>query len=163
MRIQQTFHIINTDREYTDNIPENSYLESGSNPINALRDMKHVEIETNVTYTPFQKYRMRNGRKIPAGSDWPTFNLTWKHGIDEFIEMEDKIKQFDMIRFEAGKSREIGAFSEFRWRVRTGGFLDNRNLTFYDFFHINTQEIPVLLNNYEDAFMLPAILLHEHS
>jgi len=148
------FSIINTPREYTDNIPGNSYLESGSNPINALRDMKHVEIETKVTYTPFQKYRIRNGRKIPAGSDWPTIDITWKHGIDEFKELEDNIKQFDLLRVEAGKSRNIGAFSEFRWRIRTGGFLDNRNLTFYDFFHINTQEIPVLLNNYEDAFML---------
>jgi hypothetical protein len=148
------FSIIKTDREYTANIPENIYLESGSNPVNALRDMKHIEIETNFTYTPFQKYRLRDGRRIPAGSEWPTFNLTWKHGIDEFSDTEDNIKQFDMIRLEAGKSREIGAFSEFRWRVRTGGFIDNRNLTFYDFFHINTQEIPVLINNYEDAFML---------
>ena len=57
----------------------------------------------------------------------------------------------------------LGAFSEFRWRVRAGGFLDNRNLTFYDFFHFNPQPIPVLINDYEDAFMLPCILFTEHS
>jgi hypothetical protein len=58
--------------------------------------------------------------------------------------------------FEASKSRSIGAFSEFRWRVRSGGFIDNRDLPFYDFFHINSQPVIMLLNNYEDAFMLPA-------
>jgi hypothetical protein len=40
--------------------------------------------------------------------------------------------------------------------VSTGGFLDNRDLTFYDFFHFNSQPVSILLNNYEDAFMLPA-------
>jgi len=61
-----------------------------------------------------------------------------------------------MLRFETGKKHEIAAFSEFRWRVRTGGYLDNRDLTFYDFFHVNSQPLPILINNYEDAFMLPS-------
>ena len=40
--------------------------------------------------------------------------------------------------------------------LRAAGFLDNRDLTFYDFFQINTQPFPLLLNNYEDAFMIPS-------
>ena len=61
-----------------------------------------------------------------------------------------------MIRFEASRSISVGAFSNFRWRIRAAGYLDNRNLTFYDFFQINTQPLPLLFNNYEDAFMLPS-------
>ena len=61
-----------------------------------------------------------------------------------------------MFRLEASKSRSIGAFSNIRWRLRAAGYLDNRNLTFYDFFHINSQPLPLLLNNYEDAFMIPS-------
>ena len=72
--------------------------------------------------------------------------------------MKADIRQYDMIKFEVSKDRSIGAFSEFRWRVRTGGFLDNRNLTFYDFFHFNSQPFPLLLNDYEDAFMIPSFL-----
>ena len=150
------FSLIKSSNVYSDNIPVNSYLAPGSNPINALRDQRHVDFMTKFTYTPYQKYRMRNGNKIPAGSDWPTFSLTWQHGINEFSEMTDRFKHYDMLRFEASRKRETGAFREFRWRVRTGGFMDNRNLTFYDFFHFNSQPIPFLLNNYEDAFMLPA-------
>jgi hypothetical protein len=150
------FSLLKRSTPYSDNVPVNSYLLPGSNPINALRDMRHADFSAKISYTPYQKYRMRNGRKIPAGSDWPTLSFTYLHGIDEFSEMTDKIKQFDMLRFETGKRHEMGAFSEFRWRVRTGGYLDNRDLTFYDFFHINTQPIPVLINNYEDAFMLPS-------
>jgi hypothetical protein len=150
------FSIIRSSKEYTDNTPVNSYLAEGSNPFNALRDQRHADFLTKITYTPYQKYRIRNGTKIPSGSDWPTFSLRWKHGINEFSGLSDRLKQFDMFMFEASKSRNIGAFSEFRWRVRSGGFIDNRDLPFYDFFHINSQPVIMLLNNYEDAFMLPA-------
>jgi len=150
------FSLLNSSKVYSDNTPVNSYLSPGSNPINELRDQRHLDLVTKVSYTPFQRYRIFSGTKVPAGSDWPTFNLTWQHGINEFKEITSGLRHFDMLRFEVSKNRSIGAFSDFRWRLRTAGFFDNRSLTFYDFFHINTQPIPVLLNNYDDAFMLPA-------
>ena len=99
---------------------------------------------------------MRRGTKIPEGSDWPTFELTWQHGFNDFHEIKPGLRQYDMIRVEASRNNSIGAFSNFRWRVRAAGFLDNRSLTFYDFFHINSQPLPLLVNNYEDAFMIPS-------
>ncbi|MGE5420866.1 MAG: DUF5686 family protein, partial [Chloroflexota bacterium] len=84
------------------------------------------------------------------------FTFTWRHGINEFSEMANPLKHYDMLRFEVAKTKEIAAFSEIRWRLRAGGFLNNKYITFYDFYHINSQPLPVLLNNYQDAFMLPA-------
>ena len=150
------YSFFNKLKVFSDNIPNNSYLTSGSNPYNALRDQRHADFEAKVTYTPYQRYRINMGNKIPRGSDWPTFSLTWEHGINEFSEMTEKIRQYDMFRVEADKSKNIGAFSEFRWRVRAGGFLDNRSLPYYDFFHFNSQPIIFLLDDYQDAFMLPA-------
>ncbi len=150
------FSIFKSSRQYTDNVPVNPYLVPEENPLYALRDMRHVDFLAKITYTPFQKYRLVKDRKIPAGSDWPTFTLTWKHGINEFIELADPIKHFDMLRLEAGKSKDLGAFSEIRWRLRTGGFISNKYVTFYDFYHINSQPLPLLINDYQDAFMLPA-------
>jgi len=156
------FALIHSSKEYTENVPVNDYLAPGSNPVNAIQDQRHADFLAKISYTPYQKYRLRNGNKIPAGSDWPTFNLTWQHGVNEFIAMDDKFRQYDMFRFEVSKNRTIGAFSEFRWRVRTGGFLDNRDISFYDFFHFNSQPVSVLINNYEDAFMLPAYYSMSH-
>jgi hypothetical protein len=150
------FSFLNKSKIYAENEPENSYLISGSNPYNALRDQRHGDFITKVTYTPFQRYRINRGNKVPRGSDWPTFSLSWDHGINEFSEMTEKIRQYDAFRFEASKSKSIGAFSEFRWRIRAGGFLDNRSLPYYDFFHFNSQPILFLLDDYQDAFMLPA-------
>ncbi len=149
-----TFTFINTSSEYSDNIPDNFYLSDDADSMYALRDQKHFEFVTNVTFTPRQKYRIINDVKVPWGSDWPTFSLTWKHGINEFAELTDRYRHFDMIRLEASKEHNMGAFSEFRWRVRTGGIINKKSLTWYDFLHFNSQPLPVLINNYQDAFRL---------
>jgi Family of unknown function (DUF5686)/CarboxypepD_reg-like domain len=151
-----SFSFIKSSHGYSDNIPDNYYLSDEADSMYALRDQKHFEFVTNVTFTPRQRYRVVNGVKIPAGSDWPSFTLTWKHGINEFPEPAHSYKHFDMIRFEAYKHHDLGAFSELYWRVRAGGFLDKNNLTFYDFFHYNAQPLPVLIDNYQDAFRLKA-------
>jgi hypothetical protein len=150
------FSLLKSSKIYSPNIPGNPYLQPGSNEINQLRNQKHFDFLTDISYTPYQKYRINKGVKLPEGSDWPTFNLTWEHGFNDFSEINSGIRQLDMIRFEVSRSTTIGAFSTFKWRVRTAGFFDNRNLTFYDFFHINSQLLPILLNNYEDAFMIPS-------
>jgi hypothetical protein len=150
------YSIIKSSKAYTDNIPVNPYLAPGSNPVNLLTDLQHINFITGLTYTPRQKYTIRNGRKIPRGSDWPTFYVSWKHGINDFGGTGIRSKHYDMIRFDVSRRQEIGAFSEYRWRVRAGGFIDNRDITFYDFAHFNSQPIPVLLDNYQDAFMLPS-------
>lgn len=151
-----SFSIFRTDREYMENIPENSYLIPGRNEENLLRDMKHFEIVTNVTFTPYQKYRMINGTRIPQGSDWPVFKVIWKHGLNQDLQEPGSYRHSDMFRFEVSQKRETGAFSEIRWNIRTGGFLDNRHISYYDFFHFNAQPLPVAINDYDDAFMIPS-------
>jgi len=151
-----SFSLINTSREYTSNLPENEYLASGSNIINFVADQKHLEFVTNVTFTPYQKYRIYGGNKVPRGSDWPTFKFTWEHGANKVPALSSEYRHFDMFRLEISQRRETGAFSELRWRVGTGGFADNRNLSYFDFFHFNSQPIRLLIDDYDDAFMLPA-------
>jgi hypothetical protein len=150
------FSFFKSKNDYTPNTPVNTYLTPEAYALYAIRDMRHARFTTSVDYTPFTKFRVVKDRKIPMGSDWPTFNVTWIHGINEFTELSDPVKHYDMLRFEVSRAHMMGAFSEFRWRLRTGGFLNNKYITFYDFTHVNTQPLPLLLNNYEDAFRLPA-------
>jgi hypothetical protein len=121
-----------------------------------LRDQKHLDFTSKISFTPFLRYRINKGVKIPLDSDWPTFELTWQHGINDFSEIDQGLRRFDMFRFEVSRSSSVGAFGNFRWRLRAAGYLDNRNLTFSDFFQINSQPFPMLINNYEDAFMIPS-------
>lgn len=151
-----SFSVFSRGREYMENIPENEYLLAGGNEANFLRDMKHFEIVTNVTFTPRQKYRMINGTRIPQGSDWPLFRVIWKHGLNQDLQAPDSYSHFDMFRFEVSQNRETGAFSEIRWNIRAGGFADNRQISYYDFFHFNAQPLPIAINDYDDAFMIPS-------
>lgn len=151
-----SFSIFRTEREYMENKPENEYLLEGGNEVNFLRDMEHFEIVTNVTFTPYQKYRMMNGTRIPQGSDWPVFKVMWKHNFNQNPLEPDSYRQSDMFRFEVSQRRETGAFSEIKWNLRAGGYADNRNISYYDFFHFNAQPLPIVINDYEDAFMIPA-------
>ena len=151
-----SFSILDTKREYSPNIPVNGYLDPENGIGSYLADQKHFEFVTNVTFTPYQKYRVYKGNKLPQGSDWPTFIFTWKHGANLDSPYSGKYSHFDMFRFEVSQKRETGPFSEFGWRIKTGGVADNRNLPWFDFFHFNSQPVRVLINNYDDAFMLPA-------
>nr|MCU0407638.1 DUF5686 family protein [Bacteroidales bacterium] len=150
------FSIFDTKTEYTENKPVNKYLEPGGNPLHAVRDIRHFDLLASITYTPRQRYRIYNGNKISAGSDWPTFNFSWMHGFNNYEELTSPIRQYDRFRIEASKRKEMGAFSEFRWRLRAGAFLDNSHIPFYDFFKFNSQPVAVLISEYQDAFMLPA-------
>jgi hypothetical protein len=149
------FALIKTSREYSDNIPDNTYLENPVNPGYELSDQKHGAFTTTFTYTPSQKYTLRDGVKIPRGSDYPTFKMTWTHGINKVEGTEPETKHFDLLKFEVSERQDIGAFGEFRWRYRSGGFLNNTRISYFDFFHFNAQPLLILFSDYEDAFMLP--------
>ena len=149
------FSLIKSSKEYTENVPDNPFLNNPVTSNNLLEDQKHADISAIITYTPKQKYRIHDKVKIPMGSDWPTFTLTYKHGINESTELASSWKGYDLIKFEASESHKIGAFGQYFWIFRSGGFLNNPDIPFYDFFHFSSQQLPLLLNSYRDAFMLP--------
>jgi Family of unknown function (DUF5686)/CarboxypepD_reg-like domain len=149
------FTIINTSKSYTGNIPVNSFLQNPSDPYYALRDHTHGDMTLALQYTPMQRYAIQGESKIPRGSDWPTFSVSWKHGINDFTGSFPSLQQYDLFRFEVFQRMSTGAMGEFRWRYTAGGFLKNTGFSFIDFNHFNSQYFPVLLRDYEDAFMLP--------
>jgi hypothetical protein len=149
------FSIFSKSKVYSDNVPDNPYLEDPVDASNLVLNQRHADMSAIITYTPRQKYRLYDKVKVPMGSDWPTFILTWKHGINEMSDPGSSWKHFDMLRFEASKRKDIGAFGEYYWIIRSGALLNKSNASFYDFFHFSSQELPLMFNNYRDAFMLP--------
>jgi Family of unknown function (DUF5686)/CarboxypepD_reg-like domain len=150
-----SYSLIKSSKDYSLNVPENPFLNNTTTIDNLLQNQKHADVAAILTYTPRQKYRIHDKVKVPMGSDWPTFTLTYKHGINESTQPTSSWKGYDLIKFEASKSSETGAFGQYFWIIRSGGFFNNSQIPFYDFFHFSSQQIPVLLNNYRDAFMLP--------
>ena len=147
------FSIFKPEKEYTVNLPENPFV-TGDVPgygTIAPTDHLHASFTAELKYTPRQHYRISNGSKISAGSDYPTFTLTWKHGYNYNDTLSD---QYDMIKADISRTDRFGALSEFRWRLTGGGFINRFNLQLQDMYYFNTQESPVLLNSFGEAFYL---------
>ncbi len=148
-----SFSFFRRDIPYSINLPENPYItgELEGYDLLSISGYSHFSFTAGLTWTPRQRYRISGGTKIYAGSDFPTFMLTWKHGYNHGDTFAG---HFDMLIAEIFRTDSYGPLNEFRWRIRGGGFFNSHNLKLQDMYWFNTQSSPVLLNNYEDAFYL---------
>jgi len=148
-----SFSFFRKERPWSENIPDNPYAIPGTEGYDYEPPVshEHLSFTTSLTWTPRQRYRIADGAKIPADSDYPTFNISWRHGYNY---NEAHSGSYDMISGGISQISRYGALNEFRWRVRAGGFLNSENVSLQDMHYFNTQSSPVLLNFYEDAFFL---------
>lgn len=148
-----SFSIFRTDRQYSVNLPDNPFVSGeveGYDPITPVSH-NHASFTARLSYTPRQRYRIAGGAKVNAGSDYPTFGLTWKHAYNYNDTLSG---HYDMFMAEVFRTSRFGSLNELRWRIRGGGFINSDNLQLQDMYYFNTQASPVLLNDYEDAFFL---------
>lgn len=150
------FSFFKKSARYSDNVPDNQYLNNEEVYSNLLYDQKQYSLGASIRLVPRQKYKIQNGNKIPAGSDWPDFLLSYKHLINTDGFFSAKYSHFNLFRLEVTQKLNTGAFREFKWMIRAGGYTDNRGIPFFDFFHFNSQTFPFLVYNYDDALMIPA-------
>ena len=148
-----SFSFLKPDREYSDNIPDNPFIAGEVSGYKIFTPINHNNASVNIelTYTPRNHYRIIKGAKINAGSDYPTFRIAWTHGFNYNDTLAD---HFDLLRADIFKTTRYAALNEFTWRLSGGGFINRKNLQIQDQYFFNTQESPVLINNYQDAFFL---------
>lgn len=148
-----SFSFFRREKPWSENIPDNPYVTGTAEGYDNVSPVnhEHLSVTTSLTWTPRQRYRLADGAKIPADSDYPTFTLTWRHGYNH---NSDFAGGYDLISGEISRTDRFGALNEFRWRIRAGGFMKSENVALQDMHFFNTQTSPVLLNNYEDAFYL---------
>jgi hypothetical protein len=147
------FSFFRSGRPWAENLPDNPYITGGSEGYEQELPFshRHLSITPSLSWTPRQKYRLSAGSKINAGSDYPTFTLTWRHGYNYNDTLSG---HYDLLAAEVSMTRRSGPLSELRWRVRGGRFFNGENVHLQDMYFFNTQSSPLLLNNYEDAFYL---------
>lgn len=134
------------DRDYEDNQPENIHLTNYP-----LDDQESFVFSLGLSYTPDYYYRIKNGIKNMVSSDYPTFRIEYQKGIPGAFNSR---VDFDFFEGQIFQSKDLGIFSNLDWSIGAGVFITRRNIHFADFKHFNTQEIPLLLDRPENAFML---------
>jgi hypothetical protein len=106
--------------------------------------------ELKLDYTPRNYYYLRNGRKMMAHSDYPTFTFRAEHGSGLFGSDADYL----LLEGGAGKSAGFSFMPTFSWNINGGGFVRNRNLHFSNFKHFEGSTAPLVFRNPSNMLLL---------
>ncbi len=115
-------------REPTSNVPANEELvDSGFAPHNALIWSNSLQ------YRPGAKYKVRNGIRTYAGTDWPTFTLNYTKGMADV--------NYDFLSFGLDHSVSSGPAVKLKYYAETGTFLTDSRIYLMDMKHVNSIKI----------------------
>jgi hypothetical protein len=104
--------------------------------------------KVRLQYTPRQRYIREALEKVILGSAWPTFYITWRKGVPVILN-----SPIDFDYLEWGMEQEIhtGLTGVMRYNVKTGSFLNRKDLRLVDY-QFQRRGDPVLFLNPNEAF-----------
>lgn len=88
--------------------------------------------------------------KIPLGSKWPVFSLTWKKSLPDFIGSD---LNYDWMEFRISDKISLGIFGNMAYMTRLGMFLNDNHTELMDVKHFNGNQT-VFGSHYHDGFQL---------
>ena len=137
--------INNREKTYTPNAPVNAELtDTGFLPHNAFTGILGLEAR------PWQKYRIRNGRKYRVDNSSPLFTLEYRRGFGA-LNSDVKFEQL-----EAGVRQQIkfGIRGTLDLKVRAGTFFNNEKMYFMDYKHFLGNRTPFVTTDPVGSFRL---------
>ncbi len=136
----------NTSSEYTSNTPVN--IESVSTD---FEENNALIYNVGITYKPWLRYSIRNGKKHVANSSSPAFNISYRSGTP--VAMFDGA---DFKHLEVGYSQNFspGIRGRFFVDIKGGSYLGTSPTTFVDFKHFAGNESPFLMENPVGSYRL---------
>ncbi|WP_289053970.1 DUF5686 family protein, partial [Carboxylicivirga marina] len=133
-------------KTYEENIPQNEQLRESH-----LNDQTDASLLLKISYTPRQRYRIKDGRKELVDSKYPTFNINYMRGFPDIFNSDS---DYELIYGDISQKKEWGISNAFNWQVGAGYFSRNDQMHFSRFQHFNTSEIPVNFKSWENAFLV---------
>jgi hypothetical protein len=85
---------------------------------------------------------------VILGSSWPTFYVSWRKGIPGIFK---STINFDYLEFGMRQSIKIGTAGISSYTVKTGSYLNQRQLKYVDYKRMRRGD-PVLFSNPNEAF-----------
>jgi len=104
--------------------------------------------EQKIYFTPKQRYIREPKQKIIIGSKWPTFYAIWEKGVNGMFKSEI---DFDYLEFGIQQSINAGVAGNTSYRIKSGDFLNTRDLRIIDYKFMR-QGDPLFFLNPEKAF-----------
>ena len=140
-----TFFKSNKD-SYTLNAPVNEELLDTSFPTNEAF-IGTIGIEAR----PWQKYRIRDGRKFRAENTSPIFSITYRKGFDGVFGSD---VDFDQLEVGIKQGLKIGIRGKLDVALNAGKFLNTKKLYFMDYQHFLGNRTPFITTDPVGSFRL---------
>ncbi len=134
------------DSLYPVNIPDNPLFKQIQG-----ESLTHTVLYGSLQYTFRNKYRMKEGRKINAGSEYPVVKLEYFQGIPAF---SSRYTEFTQFVFTVNQAIDMGIFTEFRYSVKAGFSENISGQQFSEFYHPAVNEIPFSFHPATNSYYL---------
>lgn len=134
------------NKEIMPNIPANNNLADWQ-----LENHQSLISRIALEYTPHNRYRIRNGTKIYAGSKFPTYSLIYTGGSSGIFGSDSR---FDLATIGIRQKIDFGIDDHFSYHLTAGAFLNTSKIYFEDFQHFNTLPTGFMFSTYENSFRL---------
>lgn len=109
-----------------------------------------VIAEVSLEYQPGQKFIQYPRYKMPLGSKYPTFTLTYQKGINNILGSD---VDFDKWSFAVADGMNFKLGGQFNYRIDIGGFLNDRSVFIQDYRHFNGNQI-IFASKYLNSFQV---------
>jgi hypothetical protein len=141
------FKLINRDKEaYTPNAPINQLLvTTGFQNHNAL--IGSIAIEAR----PWQKFRIRNGRRYSVKDSSPLFTLNYKKGFKGAFNSD---VDFDLVEVGYKQSIRVGIRGRLDVALKGGKFINTQKMYFMDYVHFLGNQTPFITTDPVGSFRL---------
>jgi hypothetical protein len=128
------YRLINwRNRAFTSNIPLNEELITPTGWITTeMPAHQALTLGVSASWKPWQKYRIRNGKKTYYDDDSPRLSASYRKGIAGTLGSD---ADFDFVRLGIAHGFATGVRSKLSYDVAAGSFLNDRAVQFPDFAH----------------------------
>ena len=132
--------------DYTANAPVNEEI-TNTNFVENKAFIGSVGIEAR----PWQKYRIRNGRKFRVDNSSPLFTLDYRKGFDNLLSSEVK---FDQVEVGIKQQIKVGIRGTLDVALSGGTFFNVGNMYFMDYKHFLGNRTPFVTTDPVGSFRL---------
>jgi len=134
------------DKKYAFRITSNTPVSKYFTNLN----IKHQAFVTNVSmsFKPGQRYIQFPKRKVPIGSDFPTFSIGYSKGINGILGSD---VDFDKWNFDVQDDKNFKLLGLLKYKLSVGGFLNNNVVFLQDLKHFNSNAVRAT-SNYVNGF-----------
>ena len=137
------------ERIYGSNIPDNSYLSD-----DWLANHQAFFTTLDLEAKPWQKYRIRNGKKRPIEHSSPTLNLRYRTAIKDILDSE---VDYNYLELTFKHQFQLGVRGNFDTKVQAGTFFGAsapNQMSFVDFKHFDGNQTSLVTTDPVGSYRL---------